>query len=104
MRQALARNADPHTSHLAAREVERSGLGRRQRDMVLAALRRFGRRTSLELAQCADLDRYVIARRLPELERAGLVARGPAVQCPASGRQAITWRAVSQDAEQGRLF
>lgn len=38
------------------------------------------------------LDRYMLNRRLPELETAGLVDRGPARPSSITGRNAATWR------------
>ena len=49
--------------------------------------------TSMEIAVAADLDRYIVARRLPDLEHDGLVERGEMRECSVSRRQAITWRA-----------
>ena len=70
-----ARRADPASSKRAGATNERSGAGRRQRDEVLAALKRYPDSTSRELAELGRLDRYLTARRLPELLREGLVER-----------------------------
>ena len=64
----MARSSDGAGSHLAADEMQSTGRAKAQRIAVLAALRRFPGSTSRQLAQLADLDRYVTARRLPELE------------------------------------
>lgn len=90
-----ARNTDPHTSHLAAAEMIASGAQGRQQLAVLAAVRVNGYCTSAELARVHGLDRYAVARRLPELERMGLVQRAPARICKESGRPAMTWREVT---------
>ena len=71
-----ARRADPATSHEAAATIAASGeLGRQQR-VVLDGLRRWPGLTSLELAGRLRLDRYQVARRLPELEAGGLARKG----------------------------
>ena len=104
--QALARNSDPHTSHAAAREAERSGRAERQRQIVLRCVKRHAAdrpRTSMELAACMRLDRYMVARRLPELEKARQVRKSGSRTCEVSGRTAIVWAPV-QEPGQGRLF
>lgn len=90
-----ARNTDPRTSHLAAADVIASGQQRRQHAAVLAAVQVNAGCTSAELARVHGLDRYAVARRLPELERMGLVQRCPARICTESGRPAMTWREVT---------
>jgi hypothetical protein len=75
---ALARAGDSATSHEAADTVEKSGTAQRQRDVVLRAVRNTPGLSSRELGSyChvnpALLDRYIFARRLPELRDAGLV-------------------------------
>jgi len=39
------------------------------------------------------MDRHMVARRLPDLERDKLIERSEMRTCTASGRPAITWRA-----------
>lgn len=86
-----ARATDPHTSHLAAAEIIASGARAEQQRQVLTAVRAMPGSTSAELAQTFDLDRYAVARRLPELDRAGFIRRGDARRCDANGRTALTW-------------
>ncbi|WP_329810745.1 winged helix-turn-helix domain-containing protein [Stenotrophomonas sp. SMYL8] len=69
---ALARTADIDTSHAAAARV-----------------------VSNELSQATGLDRYMLARRLPELMKEGRVYRGPNKPCAVSGRTACTWWPVA---------
>jgi hypothetical protein len=88
----LARSTDPETSHEAAREHVRSGAQAAQKATVLEALRRLGRVTSAELAQAAGLDRYMVARRLPDLSRDGRAAQDGERECRVTGRKAVTWR------------
>ena len=103
---ALARNSDPHTSHAAAGEAESSGRAEKQRQIVLHCVKRHASdrpRTSMELASCMRLDRYMVARRLPELERAREVRKAGSRPCEVSGRSAIVWAPV-QEPGQRRLF
>jgi len=48
-------------------------------------------RTSAQLAGCCSLDRYQIARRLPEAEQAGDVHRRPPASLEPGSRPAYTW-------------
>lgn len=89
----IARASDPVTSHLAAEHVTQSGIRSRQQHAVLAIVKLYPGRTSQELARYG-IDRYALARRLPELDDAGLVRRGEMRRCSVSGRQALTWWAV----------
>lgn len=89
----LAARSDPPTSKLAAAELVASGRHDAQKTAVLSALRAHCEPvTSAELAWSACLDRHTTARRLPDLERAGLVERGPARACRLTGHKAVTWR------------
>jgi DNA-binding MarR family transcriptional regulator len=87
----IARNTDPITSHIAAQQITLSGARGRQQRIALRAVIEHPGLTSRELAALCSLDRYQMARRLPELEEADLVAKGPARQCKAGGRPAVTW-------------
>lgn len=87
----MARATDPDTSHEAAAEVTASGVAHAQRAAVLEAVRRQPGGTSDELADAMGASRYTPARRLIELERAGLVARGGARPSKLTGRNGLTW-------------
>lgn len=86
-----ARTTDPITSHMAAADIVASGGASIQRRRAAAAVRLSPGRTSLELAHAIGIDRYELARRLPECEREGLVKRGDHRRCMVSGKQAVTW-------------
>lgn len=86
-----ARSTDPITSHEAAQSHTRSGARRGEQAVAIAAVRAQPGQTSLELAEICGLDRYMLARRLPECETAGEVHRGEIRRCCASGRKALTW-------------
>lgn len=86
-----AANADPATSHEAAAFVERTGLAAKQAAQVAEAVKTTPGLTSAELAVRHGLDRHMVARRLPECERDGLVRRGTPRTCGATGHRAMVW-------------
>jgi hypothetical protein len=88
---AMARESDPDTSHEAAQHVTASGAAAHQRQRVLALVRAQPGLTSDELAVAAGMLRQVPARRLPELERLGLVRRGQVRPSRVTGRNGLTW-------------
>jgi DNA-binding MarR family transcriptional regulator len=88
----MQRRHDPPTSRIAAERLKASGEINRQQVAVLAAVTRWPGSTAVELAKFADLDRYAVSRRLPELQRKGQVRRGPPRDCTVNGRAQGTWR------------
>ncbi len=94
-REPIAAAADPVTSHIAAREITKSGLRAKQKLNVLEACNQYPDLTSAELAQTIKWDRYMVARRLPDLMHDGLVEQGPSRPCRVSGRPAVTWRCTN---------
>jgi hypothetical protein len=94
-RTPVARASDPKTSHEAAHAVTASGRRDEQLAQVLDLVKAHPGSTSLELAQYSQtLDRYAIARRLPELEDEKLVYKGlprEAVIAGVKQRNAVTW-------------
>ena len=70
-----ARRSDADGSHMAADALERSGRAAQQLGAVLEAVQRHSGSTSRELAALTGLDRYLVARRLPELQAHGLIDR-----------------------------
>lgn len=86
---ARARRTDPSTSHEAAQAALSSGLIGQQAQAVLHAVQRWPGLTSLELGARMEIDRWAVARRLPELEAAHRVRRGEARQV--NGRRHLTW-------------
>jgi len=87
----MARTSDPSSSHEAARAIVESGGRAAQAAAVLEALRVHGKSTSRGLSQASGIDRHVVARRLPELEREGRVRRTEQILCPWAGRLAVGW-------------
>ena len=86
-----ARRADPESSHAGAAHHTRSGKRGAQQDQAAAAVRQFPGCTSFELAMRTHIDRYMLARRLPECEVGGRVRRGIQRRCGVSGRLAMEW-------------
>lgn len=86
-----ARRKDPATSHAASDYIAATGSASAQCGFALAAVRAFPGRTSQELARKVDGDRYVLARRLPELRDDGLVRNDGEKRCDVTGRSALTW-------------
>lgn len=91
-----ARSTDPCTSHESANALIATGARAHQQHLALAAVRAYPGCTSLELARMSQMDRYTLARRLPELIDLGLVTQGPKRRCTASARglNAVTWEPV----------
>lgn len=93
-----ARGTDPASSHAAAVAIESTGAARAQAGAVLAALRQFDNCTTMELARHSGIDRYAIARRMPELAEVCLVERieptKDTVPCAVSGKRVLRWRVV----------
>ena len=93
-REPIAANVDPISSHLAAAEITRNGLRGKQKLQVLEAVIESPGRTSAELAAWAGMDRYAVARRLPDLRQDGFVEQGPMRKCKVTGKPAVTWKAL----------
>lgn len=91
----LARATDISTSHEAVAHVVLSGLQAFQQDRTARAVKQYPGLTSFELAKASGHDRYMLARRLPELLKDGRAWRGPKKPCQVSGRSACTWWPVA---------
>ena len=87
----IARNTDPESSHLAALEITASGKREDQQHQTITAVRKYPGRTSQELAHLTGLDRYMLARRLPECVTAGAVKKGALIECTVTRKKAIAW-------------
>lgn len=108
-----ARARDPSTSHDAGEAHRDSGARANEQRIVAAALRRYGGSgiTSDELAVAAGLDRYMVARRLPELRDArpasawvhGYPELPEKRVSGISGRRAMVWRPAPAEPEQRPL-
>jgi predicted transcriptional regulator len=103
-----ASRTDPETSHEAAEAVTVSGVAQRQCEIVLRLVEEHPGLSSYRLAELSqDLNRYQIARRLPELEEAKLVHRRKRSDGTYErDRNGVLWfpGAKVGSLEQGRLF
>jgi predicted transcriptional regulator len=87
-----ARNSDPVTSHAAADQAQ--NLARLHGGLIVVCLQRFGAKSKDGIAELTGLDGNQVARRLPELERLGLVELTGQVTKSKSGRAEREWRFV----------
>ena len=90
----IARAKDPESSHRAAEEITASGARAHQLAQTIAAVRAFPGRTSQELCERTGIDRYTLARRLPEAVTAGALRKGEQRTCSVTGRLALTWWSI----------
>jgi hypothetical protein len=81
-------------SYQAEDRVLKSGKLQEQIAAVYNALKRYPNTTSAELTRLSDLDRYMVARRLPVLAGRGLIERGPERMCSVCHSACFTWRAL----------
>jgi hypothetical protein len=87
----LARNGDEVTSHVAAADLRKSLLHAKQKRFVLHLVEDHPGCTARKLSwYCADpaVSHDFIHKRLPDLEKEGLVRKGPICY---EGRPAVTW-------------
>lgn len=97
---ARARRTDPASARASADLVESRGIAPAQRGQVLSLVQRYPGKTSAELAaRVQGMDRWQVARRLPELDRAGVIMRGEQRICRVCQRRGITWWPVSEHEE-----
>jgi len=102
---AASRKQDPDSSHIAEQEAKSSI--KRQREEVYEMVRKHPWATAKELAWHFDVDRYMVSRRLPELEKLELVKRlrePPSAEdpkgkpvlrvCKAGGKPSCVWSVV----------
>lgn len=99
----ISRATDPHSSHDAEIHLNKSGVRARQQNIVLKVIEEYPNLTSLELAVKANMCRYMLARRLPELAGVGKLHRGQIRTCNESGRLAQTWLPIGHS-DQLNLF
>jgi len=94
----LTHRGDPDTSREAARKLMASGRLTGQRRAVFEALRDSDGATHAELGRVMGCDWLVAARRLPELERMGLVMKGQPRICRVKGSRCTTWWLTGREA------
>ncbi len=93
----VARVTDPLSSYRAGERHRRSGKCLRQKEIILKALKRNPGMTSAELSKLIEMDRYIVARRLPELRNGGLVRNGAIRQCGVVGSPCLTWYPITKE-------
>jgi DNA-binding MarR family transcriptional regulator len=71
------RDNTPTPSLQARTAHEQSGRAESHRATIASYVRTFPGHTSAEIAQAVLLERHEVSRRLPELEKAGEIQRGP---------------------------
>jgi len=90
----MFRKKDPATSKLAAAILFQSKTHSKQQHMILEALLRTDTPlTARQIDRALKQERYFSSKRMPEMERLGVVERDNPVTCPISNRLAHTWRA-----------
>ena len=89
----LARSTDPVTSHLSAARFTASRR-QSQKSRILAAVEALPLHTSAEIAAKTGIDRYVVARRLPDLRTDGKVRNRGSRVCTQTGERALVWERV----------
>ncbi len=90
----LARRNDPTSSHDAIQEHTDSGSRKQQSLQTLRLVAKHDGLTSMELSASTKLlTRSAIARRLPDLEKRGLVQKGRPRACAANPKhtKGLTW-------------
>jgi len=90
-----SRNTDPISSHIAEEKITRSGVRGKQAMRVYGVLLEHNGSTSKELSQYLGGDRYMASRRLPDLEKAGMVVRGEMRTCTVCNQKCVTWEIVN---------
>ena len=88
-----ARATDPITSHEAAHAADKLAANHQRR--VLEALQGVEKAGASHLAWLCGLQPYEARKRLPELERMGLVRRTEETAMTRSGRREQVWSVVA---------
>lgn len=86
----MARRSDPVTSHLAAADAKE--LAAAHQSSILHTLEAHGALGKDGIAQLSRLDGHAVARRLPELQRMGLVVTTGNMVFSDAGRLEREWR------------
>ena len=92
MNTPLSRASDPITSFMAADRVKEFKADHCTR--ILAALKRMGKAGAEQIGAMTGLDAYQIRKRLPELERAGMVQPYQETRKTSTGRHERLWAAL----------
>ena len=90
----LYRVDDPHTSGMAADELDASGGRLKHAEMVFAAVCSNRGATAAEIGVITGLGHIEAQRRLSDLKNAHRVRQGAARACRVKGSRMVTWYAV----------
>ena len=100
----LSRAGDPIQSRNAGREAAQSGQVQSDRILAKQLVYRCQNKTARELNHINGTPEGTIHRRLAELEKMGLIERGPErvsiIDGKPVGRKAATWRAPTGEKQQ----
>ena len=88
----LCRASDPITSFEAADRVKEFQADHCTR--ILAALKRMGQSGAEQIAAMTGMDAYQVRKRLPELQKNGLVQPYQATRKTSTGRSERLWGAI----------
>lgn len=88
----VARSSDPITSFMAADRVHEFKTAQHQK--IMLALLTLGKAGAEEIADLCGMDAYQARKRLPELQRAGMVQAYAETRRTVSGRFERLWGAV----------
>jgi hypothetical protein len=90
----LARSSDPVTSHQAAEKA--GGLQAKHQGSILDTLRSYGPLGKSSIAVYGWMSEVAVCRRLPELERKGLIEQTGRTVKSSAGRAEREWRVIGQ--------
>ena len=99
--QALSKKNDQDTSYEAAENYDKTGKRNHHFSLILIAMSGLSPFTSAEIAAWSELDRWQVARRLPEMARAGLVARDGKKTCSVLKSNCVAWKLTAKGAGYG---
>jgi len=86
-----SRTSDPLSSKLADKEITLNGTREKQIKQAYEAVKQHRNCTSRELSELTGLDRYMLARRLPECNQAVKCSDENMRKCRYSNRSCVTW-------------
>lgn len=90
--EALSKKNDPDTSREAGKRYDKSHKRTIHFQQILITMSDLFPFTSAEIARWSPLDRFQVARRLPEMERFGLVSRGNKKYCSVVKQDCVGWK------------
>lgn len=86
-----SRTSDPLSSKLADKDITLSGIREKQIKQAYEAVKQHRNCTSRELSVLTNLDRHMLARRLPECRQVVKCSDENMRKCRYSNRSCVTW-------------